>query len=73
MPDRTYAILTDSACDLPYALEKEAGIDIMNFGITVDGTAYTEREDFDFDQYYAMLRQCEGVPSTAHVTSPPIL
>lgn len=73
MPDKKYAILTDSACDLPFDLEKEYGIDILNFGITVDGTAYTEREDFDFDQYYDMLRTCEGVPSTAHVTVPRFL
>lgn len=73
MPDKKYAILTDSACDMSYDLEQEYGIDIMNFGITLDGTAYTEREDFDFDQYYDMLRTCEGVPSTAHVTAPRFL
>lgn len=73
MPDKKYAILTDSACDMPFAMEKEHRVDIMNFGITVDGVPYTERVDFDFDEYYDMLRSCQGVPSTAHVTVPRFL
>lgn len=62
------AILTDSACDIPPELEKKYGIDIMSFTITLDGKSYTERVDFDFDEYYDMLRNAKGTPSTAHVT-----
>lgn len=62
------AILTDSACDIPPELEKKYGIDIMSFTITLDGTSYTERKDFTFDQYYDILRNAKGTPSTAHIT-----
>ncbi|MEG2769723.1 MAG: DegV family protein, partial [Oscillospiraceae bacterium] len=64
-----YAVLTDSACDIPPELEKEYGIDIMNFDITVDGKSYTERVDFTCDEFYEIARNAEGVPTTSHITS----
>ncbi|MDL2325251.1 DegV family protein [Ruminococcaceae bacterium OttesenSCG-928-A16] len=73
MPKRKIAVLTDSACDLPVDLAEKSGVDIMNFEITVDGESYTERQDFTFDEYYEMLRTCEKVPATAHVTMPRFL
>lgn len=73
MTNKKYAVLTDSASDMPYELEKTHKIDIMNFGITLDGAAYMEREDFDFDQYYNMLRTCSGMPATSLVTAPRFL
>lgn len=68
MPKRKIVVLTDSACDLPVELAEKSGVDIMGFSITVDGKSYLEREDFTFDEYYDMLRGCESVPSTAHIT-----
>lgn len=68
MPERKFVVLTDSACDLPPQMAQEAGVEIMNFFITVDGKSYTEREDFTFEKYYDMLRACQAVPSTAHIT-----
>lgn len=62
------AILTDSACDIPRELEEKYGIDILPFTITLDGVSYTERKDFSFDEYYTMLREAKGTPSTAHIT-----
>lgn len=73
MPKRKFAVLTDSACDLPPSLAEKYGVDIMNFEITVDGKGYVEREDFTFDEYYDILRQSDGIPSTAHVTLPRFL
>lgn len=61
-------VLTDSACDLPQDLAEKSSVDIMNFEITVDGKSYVEREDFTFDEYYDILRNCEKVPATAHIT-----
>ncbi|MGD9560091.1 MAG: DegV family protein [Oscillospiraceae bacterium] len=69
MPHEKYAVLTDSACDMPVEMAERTGVEILNFGITVDGVAYTEREDFTFDEYYDILRRCEGMPSTAHITT----
>jgi DegV family protein with EDD domain len=68
MNDRKITVLTDSACDMPYDLEKTSGVDILNFSITVDGRCYTEREDFNFDEYYEILRRCDGIPATAQIT-----
>ena len=66
---RKIAVLTDSTCDIPPELQQKYGIDILPFVITLDGVSYTERQDFDFDEYYGMLRAAEGVPSTAHITA----
>lgn len=63
------AILTDSACDIPAELEARYGIDILPFTITLDGVSYTERQDFTMEQFYTMLREAKGVPSTAHITA----
>ena len=63
------AVLTDSASDIPYDLADKYGIDIMCFGITVDGESYTERKDFDFDEFYKIARTCQNVPTTSHITS----
>lgn len=68
IPKKKSIVLTDSACDLPPELAEKSGVDIMNFFITVDGVGYEERKDFDFEQYYDMLRSCEKVPVTAHIT-----
>ncbi len=69
MKKRKFAVLTDSASDLPFDLAEKYAVDIMNFIITLDGKTYTEREDFGFDEYYDMLRTCEGLPVTSQVTS----
>ena len=66
---RKIAVLTDSACDIPADLEQQYGIDILPFVITLDGQSYVERKDFTFDQYYQMLREAKGTPSTAHITA----
>ena len=69
MPTRKFAVLTDSACDIPEQMEKEAGIDILPVQITLDGKSYWERLDFSPDEYYGMLENCQGIPATAHITS----
>ena len=63
-----FAVLTDSASDMPPELAQKAGVDILCFKITVDGKSYIEREDFTFTEYYEMLRSCQGVPTTAQIT-----
>ncbi len=63
------AVLTDSACDLSEEMQRENGIDIVNFKIALDGNAYTEREDFTPQEYYEMLRNAKGVPTTSQVTA----
>ena len=62
------AILTDSSCDIPQDLAEQYGIDILCFPILLDGVEYLDRESFTPDEFYKLLRQAEGVPSTAAIT-----
>lgn len=67
--DKTkYAVLTDSTCDIPLGMEKEYGIDILNFKIALDGEAYVERVDFTPSQYCEMLRNAREIPTTSQLT-----
>ena len=63
------AILTDSSCDIPQELAERYGIDVFGFPITLDGKTYIERQDFTQDEFYDMMRQAQGVPRTAAITS----
>ncbi|MEG0109931.1 MAG: DegV family protein [Oscillospiraceae bacterium] len=66
---RKVAVLTDSASDIPEEMREKYGIDIMNFTISLDDVSYEERKDFTNDEYYDMLRNANGMPSTAHITT----
>lgn len=66
---RKVAILTDSASDIPEDLRERSGVDIMSFTITLDDVSYEERRDFTNEEYYNMLRNSQGMPSTAHITT----
>jgi len=64
---RKYAVLTDSACDLPQEMADRHHIDIICFKISLDGEGYTEREDFTPEQFSQMLRTAQEMPKTAQV------
>ena len=64
---RKYAVLTDSACDLPQELADRHHVDIICFKISLDGEGYTEREDFTPEEFSQMLRTAEDMPKTAQV------
>lgn len=65
---RKFAVLTDSACDIPADMQKKYSIDILSFTITVDGESYVERVDFTNEQYYGMLANCTDIPKTSQIT-----
>lgn len=65
---KKFAVLTDSACDLPQELIDKHQIDMMCFKIALDGEGYTERVDFDGEAFCALLREAKGLPTTAQVT-----
>lgn len=65
---RKFAVLTDSACDLPPELALKHHIDILNLKIALDGVGYTERVDFTPEEFAEMLRHAEGMPTTSQVT-----
>lgn len=64
---QSYAVLTDSACDLPKELAERHHIDILCFKIALDGEGYTERVDFTAEQFCDMLRKTDGLPTTSQV------
>ena len=65
---RKFAVLTDSACDLPPELAERHHIDILNLKIALDGVGYTERVDFTPEEFAEMLRNSDGMPTTSQVT-----
>ena len=44
------------------------GIEVVGFPINLDGVEYMERKDFTNDQFYQMMRDAQGVPTTAAIT-----
>lgn len=66
---RRFAVLTDSACDLPQELAEKHHIDILNLKIALDGVGYTERVDFTPEEFAQMLRQTDGMPTTSQITA----
>ena len=60
--------LTDSSADIPQDLAEKYGIELVGFPINVDGTEYIERKDFTNDQFYQIMRDAQGVPTTAAIT-----
>ena len=65
---RKYAVLTDSACDLPQDMAEQHHIDILCFKIALDGEGYTERVDFTPEEFSDMLRQTSSMPTTSQIT-----
>lgn len=64
------ALLTDSASDIPYDLEKKyPQIEILPFEITADGHTYIERKDFTFESYYDLLVKAVEIPKTSQITA----
>ena len=60
--------LTDSCSDIPQELADKYGIEVVGFPINLDGVEYIERKDFTNDQFYQMMRDAQGVPTTAAIT-----
>ncbi len=61
-------IMTDSASDIPYNIEKELNIKILSFPVTVDNVSYMERIDFDAERFYDMLEGAQSLPTTSQIT-----
>lgn len=66
---REFAVLTDSACDIPQALADLHHIDILCFKMALDGEGYTERVDFTPEEFSEMLRKSDSLPTTAQINT----
>ena len=62
------AILTDSSADLTPEQASRYGIDVLTFVMTLDGKDYKTNENCTVEEFYDILRQGQGVPSTAAIT-----
>lgn len=60
--------LTDSSCDLPQSMAEQYNIEVVGFPIFLEGKEYIERRDVTNEQFYALMRQADGVPTTAAIT-----
>ncbi len=61
-------LMTDSASDISVENEKEYGIKIICFQHAFGDKTYVSRVDFNNRQYYEMLEDFDGIPSTSQYT-----
>ena len=66
--NRDFVVLTDSACDMPEVTRKYYGIEMLNFGIALNGKAYFESEDFTPQEFYDILRNYDNIPLTSQIS-----
>lgn len=61
-------LMTDSASDIPEALEREYDIKILPFPVTVGNDGYLERVDFTPEEFYDILLSAPKIPATSQIT-----
>ena len=61
-------IMTDSASDISCADEQKYAISVIPFPITLGDKTYTSRVDFDNEQFFSPMAQCDEIPKTAQIT-----
>lgn len=62
-------IVTDSGSDISVADEKEYGIKVLGFKISLGGKSYVSRQDLDNQQFYKLMNECEDIPTTSQITT----
>lgn len=62
-------IMTDSASDISAQNEKKNDILIVPFKVAMGEKSYVSRQDFDNAEFYKMLDEYEGIPSTSQITA----
>ena len=61
-------LMTDSASDISFENEKRYGIKVLCFRHALGDATYTSRIDGDHDEYYRLLSEFDGVPTTSQIT-----
>lgn len=61
-------IMTDSASDISAADEQNYSIEVIPFPVTLGDRTYTSRVDFNNEQFFSMMAQCDEIPKTAQIT-----
>ena len=60
-------IITDSTCDIPISEAEALGIDIVPLKVLFGEREYIDGVDLSNEEFYAMLRSAEKLPSTVQV------
>lgn len=60
-------IYTDNACDLDRKLLDELGVSCLYITTMLNGKTYLDRYDLDPTQFYRMLEETSGLPTTAQI------
>lgn len=61
-------IYTDNGCDLDRTMLDELGVGCFYISTTLDGVTYLDRYNLDPPEFYRMLREGGGLPTTAQIT-----
>lgn len=61
--------LTDTASDLNLSQAEAAGIDMLSFMLTIDGSSYREQRDLSKEEFYERLEHATDLPSTSQITA----
>lgn len=61
-------IYTDNGCDLDRAVLNELGVKSFYISTTLDGQTYLDRYNLEPPEFYRLLREGSGVPTTAQIT-----
>lgn len=64
----TIQIMTDSASDISVEDEKAYDIDVIPFPISLGGKSYISRVDFNNEEFFDLMKQCDEIPATAQIT-----
>lgn len=69
MSPKQIAILTDSTCDIPLALQVEYGIYVQPHVIIWNGQQYRDRVDISPEEFYRRITQEAELPTTSQATA----
>ena len=61
-------ILTDSASDITEQVASEYDVEVIGFQITIDDRSYREGKDITREEFYQVIDNSKGFPSTAQIT-----
>ncbi len=61
-------IMTDSASDISVADEQKYSIGMIPFPVTLGDRTYISRVDFNNEQFFDLMAQCDEIPKTAQIT-----
>ncbi len=62
-------LITDTASDMTLQQAEEAGIELLSFGISLDGKSYQEQRDLSKEEFYDLMAHSDEMPSTSQVTA----